>query len=547
MMDISMKYVLLKIKLPATAFCKIFNNKFCYLVKVCLYAAVVTCTANTKMLAMSNDLTNSIELEVRQQQSIGTENSGLDDFYNPDQTQSIHLRVKASDRQKMFDALPERIYVPASFQWRDTLIDQVAIRFKGNSSSRPNQLHKRSFLIKFNKYNEAQRFLGLRRVSLDNGVQFGSLFSEPIITEILRQEGITVHRSNYAKLYLNDEYQGVYVNVERLDKSFLEYHWPGTDGALWKVDLGGPGSNLQFMGKNPAAYHQAFEAKNNLAKKNTGKLVDFIRLINQAKQPEFTTQLKARLALDEFMRVTAILLFAGAFDQLTGWNPHNYYLYHDLKQERWHYLPWDLDVGFCEIAFGQIYVIEDWHAAWPVPGATNNPLLEAIIADVELLAAYRQSAKEILDKYFEPERLSKIIDAKYARIKSDLQTDPFPHRRATVPSDSSYDDVVASIKAFVYKRYTTALQQLENPGQRPKSIPRPSRHHHPNLTPQLARRIEAVMQGVQQTQRDVTAIRDLMQQVGPLVEARKLDQAEGFIEKAEDVLKRTKKNAADRK
>lgn len=160
MMDISMKYVLSKIKLPAKAFCKIVNNKFCYLVKVCLYAAVVTCTANTKMLALSNDLTNSIELEVRQQQSIGTENSGLDDFYNPDQTQSIHLRVKASDRQKMFDALPERIYVPASFEWRDTLIDQVAIRFKGNSSSRPNQLHKRSFLIKFNKYNEAQRFLG---------------------------------------------------------------------------------------------------------------------------------------------------------------------------------------------------------------------------------------------------------------------------------------------------------------------------------------------------------------------------------------------------
>ena len=41
---------------------------------------------------------------------------------------------------------------------------------------------------------------------------------------------------------------------------------------------------------------------------------------------------------------------AGAFDQLTGWNPHNYFLYHDAKRDRWRYLPWDLDVGFCATA-----------------------------------------------------------------------------------------------------------------------------------------------------------------------------------------------------
>jgi len=171
--------------------------------------------------------------------------------------------------------------------------------------------------------------------------------------------------------------------------------------------------------------------------------------------------------------VTAVMLFSGAFDQLTGWNPHNYYLHHDRKSGRWRYLPWDLDVGFSETAFGKIQVLEDWHAAWPVPrDGSPNPLLERVLADPELLQSYRRTARMMLERYFEPERLCGIIDAKYALIRQDLRNDPFPHRRVTNPDDRDYGDVVESMKSFVRKRYTRAVQQLENPGQRPRPAPR---------------------------------------------------------------------------
>jgi spore coat protein CotH len=131
------------------------------------------------------------------------------DFYQSDEVHSVYLQVTDENMQRMVAALPERISVPASFRWREISIDNVAIRFKGNSSANPSQQHKRSFLIKFDEYESDVRFLGLRRVSFDNGVQFGSLFSEPIITEILQDLGIKTHRCNYAKLYLNDKHQGV--------------------------------------------------------------------------------------------------------------------------------------------------------------------------------------------------------------------------------------------------------------------------------------------------------------------------------------------------
>ena len=143
----------------------------------------------------------------------------------------------------MQSALPERIFVPATFQWNNLTIDNVGVRYKGNSSSIPGQQHKRGFLIKFNEFQKGRTFGGLHRVALDNGVQFGGVLSEPLITGILRDLGIKAPRCNFAKLYINGTYAGVYVNVERVDEVFVRNHFADGGGALYKVDEGGAGAD----------------------------------------------------------------------------------------------------------------------------------------------------------------------------------------------------------------------------------------------------------------------------------------------------------------
>jgi len=451
----------------------------------------------------------------------------VDGFYRADEVQSVYLSVAKEELRRLRTALPERISVKASLRWKDISLDNVAIRFKGNSSSSPNQQHKRSYLVKFDEYEKDQRFLGLRRVSFDNGIQFGSLFSEPIITEILRDEGVVTHRANYAKLYVNGEYQGVYVNVERIDESFIENHLPDADGRLFKVDEGGPGGNLQFLGDDAAAYGRAFEPQTKSARKSQQPLVDFIKLVNQSTAGEFAANLDARMESEDFLRVTAVMLFSGAFDQLTGWNPHNYYLYHNGNQNRWRYLPWDLDVGLCEVAFGRIQVLDDWNAAWPLAGQLPNPLLERIVADPDLLKRYRTTARKILEQHFEPERLCAVLDAKYAIIREDLKTDPFPHRRITNPGDRSYEDIVASMKQFIRKRYTSAVRQLEIPGPRPELVRRPA-----GPSPQLVEKIQRLHRAAKAMARegkDVAPVQKLMRQVGPLLQQGQAGEAEKLV------------------
>ena len=165
-------------------------------------------------------------------------------FFQPGKVQVIHLDVSESNLARMKAALPERIYVPADFRWGEQTIRNVGVRYKGNSSSQPNQRHKRSFLIKFNEFEKGQRFLGLKRVAMDNGVQFGSLFSEQLITRILDELDIVASRANFARLYLNGKFHGVYTNVERIDSVFLANHFADPGGPLYKIDEGGPGCDL---------------------------------------------------------------------------------------------------------------------------------------------------------------------------------------------------------------------------------------------------------------------------------------------------------------
>ena len=164
----------------------------------------------------------------------------------------------------------------------------------------------------------------------------------------------------------------------------------------------------------------------------------------------------------------------------------------------------------------------------PATGAPN-PLLERIIADPVLLERYRKEARKILDKSFEPERLCQVIDAKYELIKEDLKTDPFPHRRATVPGDRSYDQIVDSIKAFVRKRSSSAVEQLDNPLERPK-VRRP-----PGLPPQLATKIQQIQKRAEEMQRngqDVSPIAKVMQRLGPAVQAGTMEEAEKVVGEA---------------
>jgi len=412
---------------------------------------------------------------------IQEDQDATDEFFDPWVVQQIRLDITPSDQAAMMNALPERIYVPATFHWNDSTIENVAVRFKGNSSSNPQARHKRSYLIKFDEYVKGQRFLGLRRVALDNAIQFGSVFSERFIDDVLKEEGVIVSRSNYARLFVNDTFVGAYVNVERIDKSFLKRYFGNWDGNLYKNHLGGPGAILEVL-DTPADYAQSFEPKTHQDNADFTELRELALLLRDTPDQEFAEALEARFQVDAMLRMMAIFMLAGAFDQYTGWGPHNFYLYNDAKTGRWSYLPWDLDVGFADNAFGRVRVIDQWNASWPLPNSPR-PLIERILHDTQLRTRYRAYAADYLERYFHPNKVAERLDELWAVASIALKDDPYPQRRVTNPRDVGWQRILDSMKAFSRKRYNTARAQLANPLSEPPVYREDRRQRGPSPGP----------------------------------------------------------------
>ncbi len=383
------------------------------------------------------------------------------ELFDPDVVQDITLDLAPADLQKLKDSATSNadfVYVPATFHWKDVTLENVGVRLKGNSSRVPGMI-KRSYLIKFDEHVEGQELFGLKRLGLDNAIQFGSLFSERILTEILAAEGVPAVRANYARLVINGVYQGVYVSLERVDKRFLARQFDDNDGNLYKCDEGGAGANLAYLGDAASAYRgmvgSTFLAETN---EETADLSDVIALAKTLRDGTIA-DVEQAVDLDGFTKVMAVMMLGGAFDQYTGFNPHNYYLYRDPDSSQWSYIPHDLDVGFADNAFGQIKVIDGWDAATPRT-LQPLPLVDRVLGDPALLAQYRDHARDYLDRYFEPSKLGARLDALYAQIATDLATDPYPASRVVVMDTGGYPGIVADLKAFMQRRYDTARTQL---------------------------------------------------------------------------------------
>lgn len=78
------------------------------------------------------------------------------------------------------------------------------------------------YINKKNGYSEKQNLYGLEKVALNNMYGDVTLMKEYLSYELMRQMGIDTPEYALVKLYINDEFYGVYMMVESIEKPLLE-------------------------------------------------------------------------------------------------------------------------------------------------------------------------------------------------------------------------------------------------------------------------------------------------------------------------------------
>ncbi len=228
-------------------------------------------------------------------------------------------------------------YVPADIVVDGTAFDQVGLRLVGNLNRA-----KMGMRIRFDEFNPAHRFHGVKRVNLRNSAADPSLVREALALHLMRQAGLPAPRSSLVWVDWGGA-GGVYTLVEQVDRRFLEDRFGEDEGNLYGMETGG---NLVYQGDDPAAYdwEHSYQAKTNEQRADGGDLIGLMKILGQADGPNLAQDLDRSLDLDGFLQVLAINQWLANLDSYAG-SGRNFYLYRD-RNKRFRFIPWDLNRAF---------------------------------------------------------------------------------------------------------------------------------------------------------------------------------------------------------
>ncbi len=221
------------------------------------------------------------------------------------------------------------------------VIDTVGIRQKGFSSHFASNEFKKALKIDFNEFVSGQEYDGLRKVNLGNGVGDPSFQRDMLCYDMMRTAGVPAPRTAHTRLYINDQYWGVYVLIEQVDKSFLQDNYLDDDGNLFK-NIGW--SALEYLGTNVNNYKENFELKTNETEDNWEDFIELCDVINNTPSLAFEEEIQKVLNVDQYLRVLAIDILTNNWDSYID-HGRNWYLYHEPVSGLFQWIPWDYNLA----------------------------------------------------------------------------------------------------------------------------------------------------------------------------------------------------------
>jgi len=205
----------------------------------------------------------------------------------------------------------------------------VSVKLKGHRSFRELD-DKPALKFRFDKEDKEGRFLGLRRLTLNNMVDDPTRMRETIGYSIYRAAGVKAPRTTYATLWINKRAMGMYLAVEPIDDIFVADRFGEPIGGLYEAEYGCdlyPGDVAKFdRDDGPKSSRKGLAAVAEAAAKNDP-------LLWTANSPHLD-----RDAVISFLAVNTLL---ADFDGY--WHSHNYFLYEKGVDGPWLLLPWGID------------------------------------------------------------------------------------------------------------------------------------------------------------------------------------------------------------
>ncbi|MEZ4468532.1 MAG: CotH kinase family protein [bacterium] len=215
----------------------------------------------------------------------------------------------------------------------------VGFRIKGRAGSFRTLDRKSAFKVKIDFSVPDQRFLGMKKLTLNNMVQDRAMVHEWLAYTLFRGMGVASPRTGYAKVWLNGDFYGLYSHIETLDDVMLDRWFASTvhlyEGAYGADLFPNQENNLEPDEGDPL---------------DRSDLTTVINLLHSVDPADFYDVSQALIDWPQVLSTMVTEIYIGHWD---GYAPtrNNYYFHFD-NQGVMRLLPWGTDQTF------------DRHLAW---------------------------------------------------------------------------------------------------------------------------------------------------------------------------------------
>jgi hypothetical protein len=245
-------------------------------------------------------------------------------------------------------------------------------------------------------------------------------------------------RESYTRLFVNNEYAGLYTIVESVDKSFLTRQFGQDTGYLFDYDYPVDAAPYYFEDRGPdAASYVPLPFKPETHENNARPevIADMVQAINASSSAVFRSAVAEFIDLGQFIRHVASEVFLAEQDGVIGeWGMNNFFMYRPEFSNQFRLIVWDKSQAF---VMGQAYPV--WHNITDVPEANRNRLLNRALEYPDLRALY----------------LDTLLEA--GRVASEVPPDALPgDTRGWLEReiDRAYALIAPSVLADTLKPYT---------------------------------------------------------------------------------------------
>jgi spore coat protein H len=252
----------------------------------------------------------------------------------------------------------------------------------------------------------------------------GGKLTEKFALDLFRAMGLQVPTARYARVRLNGEHQGLYVDTEHVGKDFLKHHRMERQASIYRCGHRNCELTLQ-----PGPYQTDFEKKTN---EELGRedLDAFLLWVNRSDDADFEATLAARVSLEDYLgNLVGDALISNAVVE----DSRSYWI-RERGTDRWTYVPWDLNNA-------RMFFWRSWELhyppitrEWPQPFTAYDPFVQRmwesrVVERSEQRPTWNVLATRVWDR---PALRARLL----AKLEAALTQGPFTEARALAHIDA---------------------------------------------------------------------------------------------------------------